>query len=73
MKKQTVLISRVNEDESVEGYVMKHRTSIYVDPVQSSELSIGFFYVTLQKIIGIPEIKCVCIPSENEYYVVPYA
>ena len=70
---KVVLISKVYEDGSVEGSRLKPRLSIYNEPVSSLILLIGFYYLTLEKIIGVPHNKCICIPTDKEYYVVPYA
>jgi hypothetical protein len=68
-----VLINALCADKSVSGYKMQFSKELYDFPYASSTLKIAFYKVTDSITRGIPFVKCISIPIDDEFLVLPYA
>jgi hypothetical protein len=73
---KVILITSVSYDNSipyVSGTILKFSKPLYDYPLSSSDLYIGYYNVSLQKVKLIkPTNKCISIPVLNQFLIIPY-
>ena len=59
-------------DNNVSGRALTFSRPLYDYPYSSECLGIGFYSLTRRRVEGKPQNKCILIPIENEFLVIPY-
>jgi hypothetical protein len=71
---KVIYITHVHSPSLVSGYRLIFSKNLYDYPYASSALGIGYYRMSdIYEVECCPVVKCICIPVQNEYVVLPYA
>ena len=72
--KKIVIIDDVEEGNIVSGYCLDFLSNLFDYPYPSQNFNIGIYKKSQIRVNKkIPCNKCVCIPHENSFFVIPFA